>query len=139
MRTGSIKIAMVSLLVMALASGCASTSSQQSHEKPPPKANRVQIAMYDATPRAPTTSLDYCGFNPPRRPYKVIALLTCEGAPNQEAVMTAAIYYRARQIGANAVQDAGTIRTVHMGYYYFYSAPVRRCVFQDYAIVYTDQ
>ena len=139
MRTGSIKIVMVSLLVLVLASGCASTSSRQSYEKPPPKANRVQIAMYDTTPRAPTTSLDYCGFNPPRRPYKVIAVLTCEGAPNQEAVMTAAIYYRARQIGANAVQDAGTIRTVHMGYYFFYTAPARRCVFRDYAIVYTDQ
>ena len=107
--------------------------------KPAPKAKRVQIVTYDTTPRAPTTSLDYCGFNPPRRPYKVIAVLTCEGAPNQEAVMTAAIYYRARQIGANAVQDAGTIRTVHMGYYFFYTAPARRCVFRDYAIVYTDQ
>jgi len=139
MRTESIKIVVVALLAMALASGCASTSSQQSYEKPPPKANRVQVAWYDTTPRAPTTTLDYCGVNPPRRPYKVIALLTCEGAPNQEAIMTAAIYYRARQIGANAVQDAGTIRTVSMGYYYFYAAPRHRCIFRDYAIVYTDQ
>jgi hypothetical protein len=139
MRTGSIKIVVVSLLAMALASGCASTSSQQSHEKPPPKANRVQVAMYDTTPRPPTTSLDYCGVNPPTRPYRVIALLTCEGAPDQVVIMTAAIYYRARQMGANAVQDAGTIRTMSMGYYYFYTAPRPRCIFRDYAIVYTDQ
>ena len=140
MRTESIKLAVVAVLAMVLASGCASTStrSQQGYEQPPPKANRVQIAMYDATMRAPTTSLDYCGFNPPRRPYKIIAVLTCEGAPNQEAVMTAAIYYRARQIGANAVQDAGTLRTMHMGYYFLYTAPVQRCVFRDYAIVYTN-
>jgi hypothetical protein len=135
----SIKIAMVSLLAMALAGGCASTSPQQGHEQPPPKANRVQVAMYDTTPRAPTTTLDYCGVNPPKRPCKVIALLTCEGAPDQEAIMTSAIYYRARQLGANAVQDAGTTRTVSMGYYYFYSAPSRRCTWRDYAIVYTDQ
>ena len=139
MRTESIKIVMASLLVMALASGCASTSSQQSHEKPPPKANRVQVAMYDTTPRAPTTALDYWGVNSPKRPFKLIALLTCEGAPDQEAIMTAAIYYRARQLGANAVQDAGTIRNMSMGYYYFYAAPRQRCIFRDYAIVYTDQ
>jgi hypothetical protein len=139
MKKGSIKMAIVSLLAMVLASGCASTSSQQGHEQPPPKANRVQVAMYDTTPRAPTTSLDYYGVNRPTRPYKVIALLTCEGAPDQEVIMTAAIYYRARQMGANAVQDAGTIRTMSMGYYFFYSAPNPRCTFRDYAIVYTDQ
>jgi len=139
MRIECIKIIMAPLLAMALASGCASTSSLQSQERPPPKANRVQVAMYDATPRAPTTTLDYLGINPPRRPYRVIALLTCEGAPDQEAMMTAAICYRARQIGANAVQDAGTIRTMKMGYYYFYAAPNPRCLYRDYAIVYTDQ
>ena len=30
---------------------------------------------------------------------------------NQEVVMTGAIYYRARQIGADAVMNAGTINT----------------------------
>jgi hypothetical protein len=140
MKTGSIKIAMLSLLVTVLAGACSSTSPEQSHvEKPPPKANRVQAAMYDTSPRAPTTSMDYCGFVPPQRPHKVIALLTCEGAPDQEALMKAAIYYRARQMGANAVQDAGTIRTTRMAYYFLYSAPSTRCVFQDYALVYTDQ
>ena len=127
-------------LAVVLASGCASTNSQQPRgERPPPKANRVQVALYDATPRPPTTTLDYCGVNPPSRPYKVIALLTCEGGPDQEAIMTSAIYYRARQLGANAVQDAGTIATMNMGYYYFYSAPNPRRIFRDYAIVYTDR
>jgi hypothetical protein len=102
---------LLSLIAAFAIAGCASTPSQQSHEKPPPKANRVQILMYDTTPRPATDHLDVCGSTPPQRPYKVIALLTCEGAVNQEVVMTRAIYYRARQIGADAVMNAGTINT----------------------------
>ncbi len=102
-------------LILSLAAafalaGCASNSSQKDYEKPPPKADRVQILMIDNA-RPKTDHLDVYGSNPPQRPYKVIALLTCEGAVDQEVVMTAAIYYRARQIGADAVINAGTLTT----------------------------
>lgn len=115
----------VSILALAavaiLNQGCASTSSQQSHdskqniEKPPPKANRVQILMYDTTPRPKTDQLDFYEQYLPQKPYKIIALLTCEGAVDQEVVMTTAIYYRARQIGADGVINAGTITTQKEG------------------------
>lgn len=66
--------------------------------------------MYDPTPRPKTTSLDYYDEKTlPQRPYKTIAFLTCEGAVDEEVVMTAAIFYRARMIGADAVVNAGTI------------------------------
>jgi hypothetical protein len=100
------------LLTAACAiNGCSSTSSQRASDKPPPKADRVQVLMYDTAPRPKTDHLDFCGPNPPLRPHKIIALLTCEGAVDQEAVMTTAIYYRARQMGADAVINAGTITT----------------------------
>ena len=102
---------LMSLAAALAAAGCATTPSGQNDEQPPPKANRVQVLMYDTTPRPKTRQLDYCGAIPPRKPYKVIALLTCEGAVDQEVVMTTAIYYRARQIGADGVMDAGTITT----------------------------
>ena len=127
---------MAATLVFA---GCSTTPSESHPEKKPPKADRVQVLMYDTAPRLKTSHLDVYDLQPPEKPYKVIALLTCEGAPDQEAIMTAAIYYRARQLGANAVQDAGTIRNMSMGYYYFYAAPRPRCTFRDYAIVYTGQ
>jgi hypothetical protein len=109
--------------------------------------------MYDTTPRAATTHLDYCGTNPPQRPYKVIALLTCEGAVDQEVVMSTAIYYRARQIGADAVMNAGTITTQkETGGIYAGSVAQQavlssmgfggsgaRSVFRANAIVYTDK
>jgi len=38
-----------------------------------------------------------------QKPYKEIALLNCEGTPKEEAPMTAAIIYRARMLGANAI------------------------------------
>ena len=108
--------------------------------------------MYDSSPRIPTTNLDVCD-SATQRPHKVIALLTCEGAVNQEVVMTRAIFYRARQIGADAVTNAGTITTqsettvnvaqtfgqqimmnaVGMG------GSQARCIFRYYALVYADK
>lgn len=105
---------LLSLAAAFAVAGCTSTPSQFDGE-PPPKANRVQILMYDTTPRPKTDHLDIYGPNPPQRPYKVIALLTCEGAVDQEVVMTTAIYYRARQIGADGVINAGTITTQKEG------------------------
>ncbi len=97
--------------------------------------------MCDTTPRPATGHLDVCGSNPPQRPYKVIALLTCEGAVDQEAVMTTAIFYRARQIGADGVINPGTINlgqsltlTSELG-----MGGSARCLFQANAIVYTDK
>jgi hypothetical protein len=142
------------LLVIALSiAGCSSTPPQQSHEKPPPKANRVQILMYDTTPRTPTANLDICGSTEPTRPHKVIALLTCEGAVDQEVIMTTAILYRARQIGADAVMSAGTITTQReatvnvadtVGKQLLMNAvgmggSGARSVFRLYALVYTDK
>jgi hypothetical protein len=144
---------LLSLIAAFAVAGCASTPSQQSQEKPPPKANRVQILMYDSTPRPTTDHLDICGSNPPQRPYKIIALLTCEGAVDQEVVMTRAIYYRARQIGADAVVNTGTITTQKegtvnvadtVGKQIFMNAvgmggSGARSVFRANAIVYTDK
>jgi S-formylglutathione hydrolase FrmB len=108
-------ILFLSLIAAFAVAGCASTPSQQSHENPPPKAKRVQVLRYDTTPRPATVHLDVLASAPPQRPYKVIALLTCEGAVDQEVVMTTAIYYRARQLGADAVMNAGTITTQKEG------------------------
>jgi hypothetical protein len=147
------KYLLLSLAAAFTVAGCASTPSQQSHEKAPPKANRVQILMYDTIPRPATDHLDICGSNPPQRPYKIIALLTCEGAVDQEAVMTTAIYYRARQMGADAVMNAGTV-TTQKGTGGIYAGNVAqqavlsgmgfggssaRSVFRANAIVYTDK
>src|SRR5579859_2086553 len=117
---------------------------------PPPKANRVQILMYDSTPRPIATQLNVIGPNPPARPYKVIALLTCEGRLDQEAVMMTAIYYRARLIGADAVINpnavtaqsepilnaADTVQKHVMMNPIGLEANGQRCVFRAYAIVY---
>jgi hypothetical protein len=148
---------LLSLIAAFAVAGCASTPSQQSHENPPPKANRVQILMYDTTSRSATEHLDVCGSTPPQRPYKVIALLTCEGAVDQEVVMDTAIYYRARQLGADAVMNAGTVTSqngsggiVAVGDARGVAAQAvfnsmglggrsTRCVFRDNAIVYTDK
>ena len=147
------KYLLLSLAAAFAVVGCASTPSQQSQEKPPPKANRVQILMYDTNPRPKTDHLDIYGPNPPQRPYKVIALLTCEGAVDQEVVMTTAIYYRARQIGAEGVTSAGTITTQKEGTVNVADTVGKqimmnavglggsgaRSVFRAYAIVYTDK
>jgi hypothetical protein len=120
---------------------------------PPPKANRVQILMYDSTPRHSTTELDVFGPNPPSRPYKVIAFLTCEGRLDQGVVMTTAIYYRARQIGADGVinpnitaaqgeskpNGADTVQRQVMMNPIGLEGNGNRCVFRAYAIVYTDK
>lgn len=147
-----IKLLLFSLAAAFAVAGCSSTSSEQSSEKPPPKASRVQILMYD-NPRPKTTHLDILGPNPPQRPFKVIALLTCEGAVDQEVVMTTAIYYRARQIGADGVINAGTITTQQEGSLNVADTVSKqimmnaiglggssaRCVFRADAIVYTDK
>ena len=124
--------------------GCAN-NSPQSYEKPPPKANRVQVLMYD-NPRPATQHLDVYAVNQePKQPYKKIALMTCEGRVDQQVVMTTAIYYRARMVGADGVIDAGAIPTQTGVGITGYGGLLRnavlnqedRCLFRDYVIVYT--
>jgi len=136
---------LMSLAAAFAVAGCANTPSEQSDEKPPDKANRVEVLMYDNTPRPKTARLDVYELEPPQRPYKVIALLTCEGAVDQEVVMTKAIFYRARQIGAEGVMSAGTISTqqgdaliIGRGWG-FGGGGSTRCVFRARAIVYEDK
>lgn len=140
-----IKYAIVSLTVAILTAGCASTSQ----DDPPPKANRVQVLVYDTTPRQKAQRLDvYAQNQEPNRPYKKIALLTCEGRVDQEVVMTQAIFYRARMIGADGVIDAGAIPSGSHGsvgvFGNNYGAnafanQTDRCVFREYAIVYSEK
>ena len=99
--------------------------------------------MYDTTTRTKTTHLDIYDTKPPERPYKVIALLTCEGAPKEEVVMTRAIFYRARMLGADAMLSAdtsfGDSEIGLGGHGGFGLLGGTRCVFRARAVVYTDK
>lgn len=101
--------------------------------------------MYDPTPRPKTTRLDIYDTKPPTRPHHVIALLTCEGAPKEEAAMTMAIMYRARMMGADAIMRADTSFTQEGGGIIvgprggFGGGSNTRCVFRARAIVYTEK
>jgi uncharacterized protein YceK len=131
------KILLMSLAVALIVAGCSTTSEQSRPETKQPKADRVQILMYDTTTRTKTTHLDIYDTKPPERPYKVIALLTCEGAVDQEVVMTTAILYRARQIGADGVISAGTTTIMKEGA--LVGGTSARSVFRYRAIVYEDK
>ena len=94
----------VLILAAALFAGCATQSSQPGAEKPPRHAGRVKILMYDSSPRNKSNHFEILdGTLLIQKPFKEIALLTCDGTPNQEQVMTGAIIYRARMMGADAV------------------------------------
>ena len=73
---------------------------------------RVQFVQYDHTVRPPTKEIEVLDALPTRK-YKVIALITCEGAYHEEVVMTKAINFQARQLGADAViiLNANTAQT----------------------------
>jgi hypothetical protein len=131
------KILFMSLAIALIVAGCSTTSEQSRPETKPLKADRVQILMYDTTTRTKTTHLDIYDTKPPERPYKVIALLTCEGAVDQEVVMTTAILYRARQIGADGVISAGTATIMKEGT--LIGGTSARSVFRYRAIVYEDK
>jgi hypothetical protein len=101
---------MMALLISLIVAGCASDSSRQkeSDQKAAARklklAARVRIVIYDSSPRAESDRLDiFDETRPIQRPYKDIALLTCEGTPGEEAEMTQAIIDHARRLGANAV------------------------------------
>ena len=91
-------------LITLLVAGCATTPSQQRADQPPKHAKRVQIGMYDASPRGKSDHVDvYDETHPLLKPHNDIALVTCEGTPSEESPMIEAIIYRARMLGANAV------------------------------------
>jgi hypothetical protein len=135
----------MSLALTLVVISCATTSQQHDAEAPPKHAKRVQVAIYDPTTRPIAAHLDVYDMKPPERPYKVIALLTCEGAPKEETAMTTAIFYRARMMGADAVMSANTSFTQEGGGFVFGprggfgGGTDTRCVFRARAIVYTDK
>lgn len=136
---------LTSLSLAMVVAGCGTTSQQQGAGEPPEYADRAQVAMYDSSTRPQTSHVDVYDTTPPQRPYKVIALITCEGAPRHEAVMTTAILYRARTIGADAVMNADTAFTQKGGGVIwsrrggFGGGSETRCVFRARAIVYEDK
>lgn len=91
----------LALLIVATLAGC-STKKSAVADAPPKYAKHVQCVQYDTTPRPAKESIEVL-VQPPNRKYKVIALLTAEGSYKEEVVMTRAIVYRARQLGADAV------------------------------------
>ena len=92
------------LLVTLFTAGCASNSEHKETEKKPKHAARVQVAMYDTSPRPKSDHMDiFDETKPIQKPHKDVALLTCEGTPREEAEMTEAIIYRARLMGADAI------------------------------------
>ncbi len=103
------------------------------------------MSIYDSSPRPKTAHLDVYDTKAPERPYKVIALLTCEGAPKEEAAMTTAILYRARMMGADAVMSAEAAVTREGGGFIlgpsggFGGGSNTRCVFRARAIVYENK
>jgi hypothetical protein len=94
---------LIILVVVLSVAGCATRPSEQ-NAKPPKHANRVKLLMYDSSPRNVLEHIDvFDGTHPIQRPCRDIALLTCEGRPNEELVATEALIYRARMMGADAV------------------------------------
>src|SRR3954471_2262619 len=100
MKRTLVKLLLLSALVVP---GCSTTEKA---DAPPKHMKRVQFVEYDKTVRPMTTGLEVF-VSPPARKHKVIALITCEGAYHEEVVMTKAIIYKARQLGADAVIQLG--------------------------------
>ena len=129
------KITIFSILLAMIAASCATPTDESGN--PVKHADRVKVFMYDSKPRGRSTSVDVLdlsrGGTEPGRPYKVIAVLTCEGADYEEPEMLSAIKYRARQLGAEAV----IIRPPDNSYG-LWTALSKRMVFRGQAIVYAD-
>jgi hypothetical protein len=122
---------------LLLLAGCATDEWNAGMGKPPAKAGRVQAAIYDSTPRQPTDKLDiYEKGQKADRPNKPIALLTCEGAVHEEAVMLTAIVWRARLLGAHGLEILEPDAPYGTGPSYPFGPPTDRRVFRARAIVY---
>lgn len=111
------------LIVLTLfIAGCSSTPKIKA-EKPPKHMDRVEFVAYDSVARPMSPTIEVLE-QPPTRKHKTIALITCEGAYHEEVVMTKAIVFKARQLGADAVvrlgaasarTGGGTIYGAHVG------------------------
>jgi hypothetical protein len=95
-------IAPIIAITALIATGCSTTDKDA-----PKHMSRVQCVEYDSTKRPAKTSIEVFD-QPPARKYKVIALITCEGAYHEEVVMNKAILYKAKQLGADAIIQLGT-------------------------------
>lgn len=98
-----IQTLLTSLVFVLVVTSCATSQKQSDADAPPKFAKRVKVLIYDSTPRIKTAHLDIYEEKAPEKTYKPIALLTCDGNSREELVMTEAIFYRARQLGADAV------------------------------------
>ena len=112
------------VLIALFAVGCATGPEAPKH------VDRVEVLVYDTTQRSKSDHLDrYEESQTIERPFKEIALLTCEGACKEEVVMTEAIFYRAKNLGADAVVQLQS----HSG---MNREGSHRCVFRYKAIAY---
>ena len=89
------------LVLSVLLMGC-TTASVNSADPAPRYAGRIKVAIFDASTRPATTSLEVFDA-PPARPHKVIALLSHKAEPQDSALMLNAIAWRARQLGAQGL------------------------------------
>ena len=89
-------------LVILMSFGCRTNPPDPALANRPRHAGRVQVALLSSIERPAKSDLDVLS-SAPTRPHKVIAILTCDGKNSEEGDMTAAIFYHARQIGADAV------------------------------------
>lgn len=89
------------LLFTTLLTSCSSTPDPNG---PPRYADRLKIAVFDATPRAATSSVDvFDETTKVTRPYKIIAQLGRNAKPTDSSLIINAIAWRARQMGADAI------------------------------------
>lgn len=120
-------------ITLVTLAGCETTKDIS--EKPPKHIKRVQCVQYDNTPRPMAANVEVL-VNPPDRKFKVIALITCEGAYHEEVVMTEAILYKARQLGADAVLQLGISNASTGGGSMYGASHGTRSVFRYNAIVF---
>lgn len=111
--------------------GCATSNT----DGPPKHMKRVQCVQYDNAARPMKASMEVL-VRPPDQKFKVIALITCEGAYHEEAVMTKAIIYKARQLGADAVIQLGISNASTGGGSMYGASHGTRSVFRFNAIVF---
>ncbi len=126
------------ILTTFLFIGCA-TSPQDASNRPPKHVGRVKTAAFDTTARQVTTELEV--FDETKkldRPHKVIALLTAEGAANEEGDLVNAMMFKARQLGANAVVMLPPDRPNAGVVFNNILQPADRRVFRGNAVVYKE-
>ena len=91
-------------ILLACCAGCATTTPVATADKPPRYASRVQVARYDATERSVRPEFAvYADAASVPRPYRIIALVSHNANPEDQALMMQAIAWRARQLGADGM------------------------------------